>query len=660
MPSFGGTTLAAVLGALRGRPPEQRTGRCLLDVLDRTPAPGAAGAAATPARQFLGSASYVRAVCWLGACLADALQYAHERGLVHLDLKPSNVLLAADGQPMLLDFHLAREPVRPGVPAGRVGGTPAYMSPEQAAALDAVREGRPVPAPVDSRSDVYSLGLLLYEALGGPVPADATAALPPLPRFNRDVSVGLADVLARCLAPDPDRRYPDAAALGGDLRRHLADLPLQGVANRSPAERWRKWRRRRPHGVGLLSMGLAVLLAAAAAGAVGYLHFSQRLRESRAALEDGAEHLRAGRPALAASALRRGLALVDDVPGARDLRGRLEAELRLAEETRARAERAEAARELHRLTDRLRFLYGSPPGPAESLRELAAHCRRAFWDRRGPLLESLGPDLDAGARRQVEQDLLDLAVLWADLHVRLAPPGGGEAARQEALRVLDQAEALFGPSPVLAAERSSHTDALGRTGPAPAAAPRPPRTAWEHYALGRCLLRAGEGKRAAAAFRQALQMEPFGLWPNYYYGLCAYHLGDYEEAVNAFTVCVARAPQSPGCYYNRALAYAKRGRQDRALADYAYALQLDPGFAAAALGRGLLLFKSRRYAEARADLRRALDAGGDPAVIHYNLALIDVAQYDRAAALAELRQALRHDPRHKEARELSEQLRRGR
>ena len=81
---------------------------------------------------------------------------------MHLDVKPSNVLLAADGQPMLLDFHLAREVA----PAGsesidRLGGTRGYMSHEQLLCTAAVREGRAIPLAIDGRSDIYSLGVLL-------------------------------------------------------------------------------------------------------------------------------------------------------------------------------------------------------------------------------------------------------------------------------------------------------------------------------------------------------------------------------------------------------------------------------------------------------------------------------------------------------------------
>ncbi len=250
LPYLGGLTLDRAIGLLADRPPGDRRGADLVRILDEARTEPNLLPAWSGSRQFFAGAAYPRAVCWVGACLAEALHAAHTRGLLHLDLKPSNVLLADDGQPMLLDFHLARGPLGPGdPPPNRIGGTEGYMSPEQGLAMDALRRGLPVPAAVDERSDVYSLGVTLYELLAGSPPPGAGASAADLVRSNPRVGWGLAGIVAKCLAPEPTDRYPGAAALAADLRRHLGYLPLQGVPRRARFARWlAAWRAFRDHG----------------------------------------------------------------------------------------------------------------------------------------------------------------------------------------------------------------------------------------------------------------------------------------------------------------------------------------------------------------------------------------------------------------------------
>ncbi|MHC5540562.1 protein kinase domain-containing protein, partial [Singulisphaera rosea] len=125
MPSLGGVSLDAILEIVSGIPPGERHGRDIVAALDRTgekhpSSPPTDG----PYRRYLEQTTYQHAICWIVTCLADALQYAHARGMVHMDVKPSNVLITADGQPMLLDFHLARPPIGPGDRlVDRLGGT---------------------------------------------------------------------------------------------------------------------------------------------------------------------------------------------------------------------------------------------------------------------------------------------------------------------------------------------------------------------------------------------------------------------------------------------------------------------------------------------------------------------------------------------------------
>lgn len=167
----------------------------------------------------------------LVACLADALDFAHQQDVVHRDVKPSNIMLERTGRrlsPRLMDFGLAlgnANDVKMTVD-GQVLGTPAYISPEQ------LRN----PHAVDGRTDIYSLGVILYELLTGELPfRGATGMLldqvmttePRAPRrLNGRIPRDLETICLKCLAKDPPRRYATASVLAADLRRWLSGQPI--------------------------------------------------------------------------------------------------------------------------------------------------------------------------------------------------------------------------------------------------------------------------------------------------------------------------------------------------------------------------------------------------------------------------------------------------
>ena len=169
--------------------------------------------------------------------IADALATAHARGIIHRDVKSSNVIVTSDGRAHVLDFGIAKQlrldrasASRDPTASGLVFGTPAYLSPEQARGAE-----------MDHRSDVFSFGTLLYEMATGAVPfngasaADTIAAIlkepqPPASEINPQVPPSLSRVIDRALAKDPADRYQSMDELKGDLQRVIPAAAPAGPA----------------------------------------------------------------------------------------------------------------------------------------------------------------------------------------------------------------------------------------------------------------------------------------------------------------------------------------------------------------------------------------------------------------------------------------------
>jgi serine/threonine protein kinase len=252
----------------RSRQQETRTEPTpALDLAATSPYLGdAAPAAPLLTSSSLGSGSqYFDTVARLIAEVADALDYAHGQGVIHRDVKPSNLLVSPAGRLSVNDFGLARVLEQPGMTmTGEFVGTPAYMSPEQ------VTSGR---IPLDHRTDVYSLGATLYELLTLRPPfsgerrdqvlAQIIQKDPAPPRrLNKNVPRDLETICLKCLEKDPDRRYQTAKELADDLRRYVNRFAI--LAKRSgPAARLKKWVKRNP---ALSGAGLLAVVALALAG----------------------------------------------------------------------------------------------------------------------------------------------------------------------------------------------------------------------------------------------------------------------------------------------------------------------------------------------------------------------------------------------------------
>lgn len=264
MQYVAGGTLQDVIEYQARLQPSERSGASYLAAVDRAlRRRGESPPAESSVRHKFQRAAWPEVVCWLGARLASALAYAHDHGILHRDVKPANVLIGEDGSPKLADFNISFSSKLDGAtPAAYFGGSLAYMSPEQLEACDPHHERRP--DDLDGRSDVYSLGILMWELLAGSRPftdelvsgnwsqtlagmaaqrrrgIDSAA----LARLPLNCPASLRKILLTCLAGDREKRWASAAELARQL-----ELCLQPRAQNLlelPGTDWRSLPRRFP------------------------------------------------------------------------------------------------------------------------------------------------------------------------------------------------------------------------------------------------------------------------------------------------------------------------------------------------------------------------------------------------------------------------------
>jgi eukaryotic-like serine/threonine-protein kinase len=588
--AMGSPTNLATSGARRKAAPS----RFSWLVSARTPLPAVRDLAERdqPSRRFLQSASAIQAAVWILTRLAEGLEHAHSRGLLHRDLKPANILLAADGTPMLLDFNLSvqRNPdPRTRMGEGQralIGGTLPYMSPEHLDAFDP--HGTTSAGAIDERSDIYALGLILFEMIGGehpfPSPPPGTPVLeaiglmiacrkriPSLRARCPQVPWSLDALVAKCLDFDPARRYSRASELAEDLSRFLEHRPMKHCPEPSLVERLGKWAKRHPGLCGSTSIALiAIVLLGLMGGTVFLVH---------------------------------------------DKMQQFAARVRIGVFDREFAE--------------CQFLLHTASGSSEHLKKGLDKARQTIdklgiepegragfseWDHR----------LMPAEQKRLREQIVELIMLDASARVMLADRRGSEAdrrrANEHAIARLDRAEQIDPQPPsALYAERARYHAALGRVRLADQDRDRASRTTrstcHDLTLLGTTLLADGDRPGAEEALKQALRLDVTSFWAWFMLGHCHYAQGRFLEAAGDFAACAARGPTFAWTHFNRGLSLARAGRPLDARYAYNLALKLDPAFAEARVDRALVELELNQLDDARDDLTCAIELGRNDLVV---------------------------------------------
>ncbi len=689
MPFFGRLTLARVLADAHVR--EARRGADLLEAIDRLDDAERDSPGRATARLALARRSYPQALAWWGARMAEALQHAHERGVLHRDIKPSNVLITSDAMPMLLDFNLARAFVPDARETEEVipGGTLDYMAPEQ---IEEMSDGLSDRA--DARSDIYGLGVVLYEALMGARPfaqpkgasgvrellqrasALRRAGAPRLRAKRPEVSAALDAIVRKCLAPDPERRYPTASALAEDLSAVADDRPLKHASEPWP-DRTLRWARRHRRAIAAAVPILCASLLIAWLLVREQVGRNQLWTKVRRFYDQGVSAEQAGDFAQARALYESAVRLIDkpdpnddaNAPGvgpASLLSGlpelRQQARMRYLLATRAEEYRNRAD-EVSRAADSLRFrLFNFNDDLDATSRELQRLLAPFFvfesadWIQRPDLQK-----LDEPRRARLIQDVKTLLFLWA-----VALDGvGTQEAFASSIQICDHALTFAtAPGPWRALrERVAHR-LNGMPSPQTAAAPDEP-SALGCFFWGFLRLREDRRDEAIAYLSRAVDREPGNYWYQYCLAFAFDSAGgaNATEALRHYDAALAIEPRSPWVRFSRAPIYRARHAWKRAMDDLRRALddsralpageQVPTFEARVRLELGLVRQSLGDLSGARSEYERVIGLGSSPALVRaarLNRAKLDMDAGFRARGRAEYEALVESGPTDRLAR----------
>jgi serine/threonine protein kinase/lipoprotein NlpI len=641
MPYLGSTTLAHVLADIRTHKNMPSSGKELLSTLNvrrkstrrfedsakdstsdvgldhpradvgETPPFAGAQAPTSPRVLELEGMSYVDSILWLAVRLADGLAHAHAAGIIHRDLKPANILLTDDGLPMLLDFNLAQDTKQHGsAAAASIGGTLPYMAPEH---LEAFRGNE---MPVDARSDLYSLGVILFELLTGASPFPSYRKLPmrevvnrmiqdrregaPRPRgLNASIPPAVEAIVLRCLEADPAKRYQTVSELREDLQCQLEQKPLKHAPNPSRWERCQKFRRRHPRLTSVTTVAAVALVLIAGLSSAFFVREEQHRRlQARATLAS----------------------FQDDAQTTYFLLNARSDQEKLNEGDRA----------CRATLGHFQVLENPAWRDAPDVRRLPAEDRQHLQEEVGQLLVLLAHAQQVAGEREANRTRRE-ALFHEGLQLcSLATDCFGEERTPLALlkqqgdlhqRLNEQARAMqfF--------ERAKKADL---------------RTVQDRYLTARSLAEEGKFREALPLIREAVHPQDFNL--QFLQGICHDNLAQNAEAIGCYRACIALRPGFYGAHYYRGLAYLRQQDFPAAREDFDEVVRLRPDFTEAYLCRAAAFAGEKKFAQASADLTEALERNYAPTRVYFLRAAVRESARDAEGAKKDRAEGLCREP----------------